>query len=95
MRIFETQSGLSRLLIYLLYEGSSNVRTAIDAANIHEHQMYPSIRKATEAGLITSDFDQNSVYRERRLELTEKGRYIAKRLDEINMALTNSKGPGT
>ena len=88
MRLFETQSGLTRLLIYQLYEWSSNVSKAIDDANIYRHQMFPSIRKATEAGLITSDFDPESPHRARRLELTDKGKYIAKRLDEINDALS-------
>ena len=89
MRIFETQSGLTRLLIYLLYEGSSNVTRAIDEANIYQHQMFPSIRKATEAGLITSDFDSESPYRARKLAVTDKGKYIAKRLDEIDIALAS------
>lgn len=88
MRIFETQSGLTRLRMYLLYEGPSNVTRAIDEANIYQHQIFPSIRKATEAGLITSDFDSDSPYRARKLELTDKGKYIAKRLDEINQAIS-------
>ncbi len=59
MRIFETQSGLTCLLIYLLYEGSSDFTRAIDQPNIYRHQMFQSMRKATEAGLITPDFDSD------------------------------------
>jgi len=88
MKIFESQSGLTRSPICLHHEGSSNVTTAIDKTNINQHQMYPSIRKAMEAGFITSDFDMDSHYRARRLQLTEKGNYIAKRLDEISISLT-------
>ena len=93
MKVFETQSGLARLLIYIFLKGPTNVSNVIDIANIHEHAVYPSIKKATALGLITSDFDPDSPYRARKLELTEKGRYIAQRLDEINNALSNSKGP--
>ena len=60
----------------------------IDTANIHEHAVYPSIKKATALGLITSDFDPDSPHRARKLELTDKGKFIAKRLDEINQAIS-------
>ena len=59
MRIFETMFGLTCLLIYRLYEGTSNVTGAIDGANIYQHQMFPSMRKATGARLIASDFDSD------------------------------------
>ena len=88
MKVFETQSGLARLLIYIHLRGPTNVSNVIDIANIHEHAVYPSIKKATALGLITSDFDTESPHRARKLELTDKGKYIAERLDEINKALT-------
>ena len=88
MKVFETQSGLARLLIYIYLRGLINVSNVIDIANIHEHAVYPSIKKATGLGLITSDFDPESPHRARRLELTDRGKYITKRLDEINNALS-------
>ena len=90
IKVLETQSGLARLLIYILLRGPTNVSNVIDTANIHEHAIYPSIKKATALGLITSDFDQDSPHRARRLELTEKGRHIAERLNEINEMLSGS-----
>ena len=56
----------------------------IDTSNINANVAYASVRKATEMKLITSDFDEKSERRVRRLELTEKGRKIAKLLSEVN-----------
>ena len=67
IKVFETQSGLARLLIYIYLRGRTNVSNVIDIANIHEHAVYPSIKKATGLGLITSDFDPDSPHRARRL----------------------------
>lgn len=89
IKVLETQSELARLLIYIFLRGPTNVSSLIDTANIHEHAVYPSIKKATALGLITSDFDPDSPHRARKLELTDKGKYIAKRLDEINIALAS------
>ena len=93
IRAFEKQSGLARLLLFLYLEGPGNMTWMIDASNIYPNVGYAAARKATELGLITMDFDPDAVHRTRKLELTEKGRYVAKRLDEINDALSNPKGP--
>lgn len=82
--MFEKQSGLSRLLIFLLLNGSCNISYMIDTSNINANVAYVSVRKATEMKLITSDYDEKSDRRLRRLELTEKGRKIAKLLSEVN-----------
>ncbi|MBX8635179.1 MAG: hypothetical protein KIY09_01905, partial [Thermoplasmata archaeon] len=63
----------------------------IDASNIYPNVGYAAARKATELGLITMDFDPEAVHRTRKLELTEKGRYVAKRLDEINTAFSGKQ----
>ena len=88
MKVFETQSGLARLLLFLYLEGPENMTLMIDTSNIYPNVGYAAARKATELGLITMDFDPIATYRTRKLQLTEKGRFIAKRLDEINNALS-------
>ena len=88
IRAFEKQSGLARLLLFLYLEGPGNMTWMIDASNIYPNVGYAAARKATELGLITMDFEPDAVHRTRKLELTEKGRYIAKRLDEINKAIS-------
>ena len=93
IRAFEKQSGLARLLLFLYLEGPGNMAWMIDASNIYPNVGYAAARKATELGLITMDFDPDAVHRTRKLKLTDKGRYVAKRLDEINNALSNQKGP--
>ena len=49
---------------------------------------YNSARKATELRLITSDYDEMPGRRLRRLELTEKGREMAKLVSEVNDILS-------
>ena len=84
IRVFEKQSGLSRLLIFLYLQGSRNISYTIDATNIQPNVAYTAVRKATDLKLITSDYGEESNYRVRKLELTDKGRKIAEHLSEIN-----------
>ena len=88
IKVLEKQSGLSRMLIFLLLNGSCNITYMIDTSNINANVAYTSVRKATELKLITSDYDEMSDRRLRRLELTEKGRKIAKLLSEVNDLLS-------
>lgn len=88
IRALEKQSGLARLLLFLYLEGPGSMSWMIDTSNIYPNVGYAAARKATELGLITMDFDPKATYRTRKLQLTEKGRFIAKRLDEINKTLT-------
>lgn len=59
----------------------------VDVANIHPTAAYRAVKKATESNLITSDYTEENNFRVRRLQLTEKGRKIAKLRSEVCDAL--------
>ncbi len=88
IKVLEKQSGLSGMLIFLLLNGSCNITYMIDTSNINTNVAYTSVRKATELKLITSDYDEMSDRRLRKLKLTEKGRKMAKLLSEVNDILS-------
>ena len=88
IRVFEKQSGLSRFLIFLHTHGSCNIGYMVDATNIHSTAAYRSVNKATELKLISSDYTEENNFRVRRLQLTEKGRRIARLLSEVNDLLS-------
>ena len=75
----------------LLFPGRRilTISGVIGTANIHEHAVYPSINRRTTLGMITLVLGSDALYRTRGLELTEKGRYIARRLNEIKIALAS------
>ena len=87
IRVFEKQSGLSRLLIFLHMNGSCNISYMVDATNIHPTAAYRAVNKATDLKLISSDYTEENNFRVRRLQLTEKGRKIAKLLNDVNNLL--------
>ena len=92
LRFIEKQPGLSRLLVFLYLEGSSNIGHMMDATNIHHNQAYAAVSKAVDLKLITSTNGEESDYRVRKLALTEKGETIARLLCKINMALSSIGG---
>ena len=92
IKVIEKQSGLSRVLIFLYLEGSSNIEHVMDATNIHHNQAYAAIRKATDLKLMTSRYCEESNHRVRKLALTEKGETIAELLCKVNMVLCSIGG---
>ena len=87
IRALETQSGLSRLLIYVYVRDSAvseGIVSVFDHAGIHPGTGFPALRKAIELGLMTSDYDDALSIRRRIIQLTDKGRRVAKHLKEIN-----------
>ncbi len=87
IRVFEKQSGLSRLLIFLHMNGSCNISYMVEVTNIHPTAAYRAVNKATDLKLISSDYTEENNFRIRRLQLTEKGRKIAKLLNDVNNLL--------
>ena len=87
IKIFEKQSGLIRLLIYLNDNPPTNVQSIVEDSDIYPNIMYPSIRKAKELGLISEEID-NSKYPPRKVfHLTENRKLVAKKLKEIEEIL--------
>jgi len=91
IRMFEKQSGLIRLLIYLNDNPPTNVQSIVYDSDIYPNIMYPSIWKVKELGLIKEEID-NSKYPPRTiLSLTEKGKLVAQKLKEIEEILKENK----
>jgi len=83
LKVLEKQSGFLRLLVYLLENGEKQITDLINNAEIPVHQLYASIEKGKELGLINTRID-NSIYPARNLVyLTERGRKIAEKIKEI------------
>ena len=87
VRLFEKQSGLIRLLIYILQEGPSNIQKVIDTTDIYPNIMFSSLKKAKAAGLIITKRDKNTYPPKNIIYLTEKGRLVAEKFREINELL--------
>ncbi|MFP3257476.1 MAG: hypothetical protein RXO36_06740 [Candidatus Nanopusillus acidilobi] len=83
LKVLEKQSGFLRLLVYLFENGEKQITDIINNAEIPVHQLYASIEKGKELGLINTRID-NSIYPARNLVyLTERGRKIAEKIKEI------------
>ncbi len=91
IKIFEKQSGLIRLLVYLNDIPPTNVQSIVEDSDIYPNIMYPSIRKAKELGSIREEID-NSKYPPRTvLHLTENGKLVTKKLKESEDILRESR----
>ena len=88
VRVFEKQSGLIRLLIYLLTNEPVNIQAVIDRTDIYPNIMFASVKKARALGLISTRLDRSNYPPKNVLTLTEKGKVIAQKFAEINELLT-------
>ena len=91
IRMFEKQSGLIRLLIYLNDNPPTNVQSIVYDSDIYPNIMYPSIWKVKELGLIKGEIDNSKYPLRTILSLTEKGKLVAQKLKEIEEILKENK----
>ena len=83
LKTLEKQSGFMRLISYLTESGEKPLTTILDETGIPVHQLYASIGKAKELGLVRTRMD-SSVYPPRNLvSLTDKGKKIGGKIGEI------------
>ena len=87
IRVLEKQSGLIRLLIFLLDHQPINVQSVIESTDIYPNIMYASLKKSKDLGLITTRTDSRSYPPRSMISLTDKGRKVAKHLKEIEEIL--------
>ncbi|MGC9193636.1 MAG: hypothetical protein ACP5FQ_07040 [Thermoplasmata archaeon] len=87
IKIFEKQSGLIRLLIYLLDHQPINIQSIIDNTDIYPNIMYSSLNKSKDLGLIDSKIDKSSYPPKNMISLTVKGEKVARKLKEIKEIL--------
>ncbi len=83
LKDMERQSGLLRLLLYLL-EGDSYVVKLLHYHDIPNNQLMRSINQLLKLELIVSKPDTSTFPQRKMLSLTEKGKKVARKLREIN-----------
>ena len=83
LRALERQSGLLRLIVHLAEDGERPLTTILEETDISVHQLYSSIKKGKEMGLVSSRIDRDAYPNRNILSCTAAGRKVAKKLKEI------------
>lgn len=87
IKVFEKQSGLIRLLIYLVDQEPINVQSVTENTDIYPNIMYASLHKAKKLSLISKKYDRSTYPPRNMMPLTDKGRKVAEKLKEIEEIL--------
>lgn len=88
LKVLEKQSGFLRLLVYLSDKKEKTLTEILDETDIPVHQLYSSIEKAKELGLVKSRLDRTKYPPRNIVTITTKGSKIARKVNEIVKILT-------
>ncbi|MDA8054352.1 MAG: hypothetical protein M0Z77_01710 [Thermoplasmatales archaeon] len=83
LKVLEKQSGFLRLLVYLSNKKEKTLTEILDETDIPVHQLYSSIEKAKELGLVKTRIDKKKYPPRNIIEITGKGKKVAMKLREI------------
>ncbi|MGC8573980.1 MAG: hypothetical protein ACP5LC_00430 [Thermoplasmata archaeon] len=83
MKVLEKQSGFLRLLVYLSDKKEKVLTEILDETDIPVHQLYSSIEKAKELGLVKTRMDSRKYPPRNMVSLTAKGRKFSRKLGEL------------
>ena len=83
LKVLEKQSGFLRLLVYLSDKKKKALTEILDETDIPVHQLYSSIEKAKELDLVKTRVDSKKYPPRNLISITQKGRKIARMLNEI------------
>jgi DNA-binding PadR family transcriptional regulator len=83
LKVLEKQSGFLRLLVYLSDKKEKTLTEILDETDIPVHQLYSSIEKAKELGLVETRVDKGKYPARNLIEITQKGSHVAKKVKEI------------
>jgi len=86
IKVFEKQSGLIRLLIYLVDHELINVQSVIENTNIYPNIMYAFIQKDKKL-LISTKSDRSTYPPRNMISFTDKGKKVAEYLKKIEVVL--------
>ena len=89
LKVLEKQSGFLRLLVYLSDKKEKTLTEILDETDIPVHQLYASIGKAKELGLVKTRVDKKKYPARNLMQITEKGKKVAKKIGEILVLLDN------
>jgi hypothetical protein len=87
IKVFEKQSGLIRLLIYLVEHEPINVKSVIENTNIYSNIMYALLQKVKKRSLISTKSDHPTYLPLNMISFTDKGRKVAEYLKKIEVML--------
>ena len=74
LKVLEKQSGFLRLLVYLSNKKEKTLTEILDETDIPVHQLYASIEKAKELGLVKTMIDKKKYPPRNIIEITGKGK---------------------
>ena len=83
LKVLEKQSGFLRLLVYLSDKKEKTLTEILDETDIPVHQLYASIEKAKELGLVKTRVDKGKYPPRNIIEITGKGKKVARKVEEI------------
>jgi DNA-binding MarR family transcriptional regulator len=83
LKVLEKQSGFLRLLVYLSGKNEKTLTEILDETDIPVHQLYSSIEKAKELGLVKTRVDKGKYPRRNMVSLTQKGMKFSKKIEEM------------
>ncbi len=83
LKVLEKQSGFLRLLVYLSDKKEKVLTEILDETDIPVHQLYSSIEKAKELGLVKTRMDSRKYPPRNMVSLTAKGRKFSRKLGEL------------
>ena len=83
LKVLEKQSGFLRLLVYLSGRKEKTLTEILDETDIPVHQLYSSIEKAKELGLVKTRIDKKKYPPRNIIEITGKGKKVARKVEEI------------
>ena len=90
LKVIEKQSGFLRLISYLDSAGEKPLTTVLEETEIPVHQLYSSIEKGKELGLISTSVDSSKYPPRSILSLTVRGKKVAEKIGEILNILKSS-----
>ena len=83
MKVLEKQSGFLRLLVYLSNKKEKTLTEILDETDIPVHQLYASIEKAKELGLVKTRVDKGKYPPRNLVSETTKGKLVSRKINEI------------
>ena len=81
------QTGSIRIMLFLNKKGAATLTDIKDGVNCSLSAIYNALRKLRDAGLIQEELEQEFP-RRRLISLTEKGKKVAEKLEEIERVLS-------
>ena len=87
LKVLEKQSGFLRLLVYLSDKKEKTLTEILDETDIPVHQLYSSIQKGKELGLLNTKIDERKYPNRNLVSLTQRGKKAAQKIEELTQLI--------